>query len=131
MPQTTSNELVGKGRSSPLATVHSIRTPLAFARAGLGHIAGREIERTHLRAGPRQHDRGHAVTAAIIEGMPSPQIAEFGESGADPGLVIEEVVVPRKPVPPARLKTHFPLGRLPVVELLFGDQAVDRGHGAA
>ena len=62
-------------------------------RRRLGDVPRRQIDADDPRPAAGQHDRRHAVAAAEVEHVFVRHVAEGGESGADPGFVVEVVGV--------------------------------------
>src|SRR5581483_8128870 len=89
-------------------------------------------ERGHGRAGPGEHDRGHAVPAAVVEDALLAEVAELRERGPDPRLVVEVRGVVEPQPGAAGAERAGPAGRLPVVKELLGGAAVRIGaHGVS
>jgi hypothetical protein len=92
-------------------------------RAGLGDGPGGQVERGHVGPGPGEHDRRHAVPAAVVEGALAAQVAEPRERRPHPRLVVEEGVGGEPQLRPGRGACRG----LAVVERLLGEATVEGG----
>src|SRR5258708_1728617 len=82
----------GVGKRETLAVgLHEIHADAVgpCTRADLVAVAGRKVKGSSLPAATSQDNRGHPVSAAVIQHAQTVQVAQLLQSGPNPGFVIE------------------------------------------